>query len=392
MVNLLPAVLVGGPPHAGKSVLFYHLTQALRIRRVPHHAIRACPDGDHNWFHEGEPETVSTIRVKRTGEWPASFVQRMNQDLEHRCLPFLVDMGGCPNASQMSLFRYCTHSILLLRQDKPDDTERWQQIVADNDLLALAQIYSEQEGTSTITELSPVLQGTIVGLERHMPMPECKPAFDELVERVATLFHSYGLDNIEKTYLTHAPTELTIDLKAALRTFTTISPEWTPAMLPDYLGSLPAEVPFSVYGVGPNWLYAALATHAGEQPFYLFDPKLPFGWVQPAHVYIGEEQSPEIRIKREPYKECTVLKITFPSDRLEYFQPDPLAFPPVSLEKGVIIDGRLPYWLLAAVTRLYQEVGVPWIAPFYVRENQAVVAYSRVDGHRVGDLVPRPVL
>ena len=282
MVNFLPAVLVGGPPHAGKSVLFYHLTQALRVQGIPHHAIRACPDGEGNWFHEGQPETVSAIRVKLDSEWPASFVQRMSQDLEHRCLPFLVDMGGLPKASQMRLFRYCTHSILLLRQDRPDDTERWQQIVADNDLLPLAQIYSEQEGISTITELSPVLQGTIIGLDRHMPMQKYNPLFDELVKRIATLFRSYDPDNIEKRHLSHAPTELTLDLKAALQTFTTTSTEWTPTMLPDYLESLPAQVPFSVYGVGPNWLYAALAAHAGQQPFYLFDPKLPFGWVQPA--------------------------------------------------------------------------------------------------------------
>src|SRR5436305_1318113 len=48
MVNLLPAILVGGPPHAGKSVLFYRLTQALRARGLDHHAIRACPDGEGN--------------------------------------------------------------------------------------------------------------------------------------------------------------------------------------------------------------------------------------------------------------------------------------------------------------------------------------------------------
>jgi CRISPR-associated protein Csx3 len=281
MVNLLPAMLVGGPPHAGKSVLFYHLTQALRAQGIPHHAIRACPDGEGNWFHEGQSETVSTIRVKLTGEWPPSFVQRMSQDLEHRCLPFLVDMGGRPRASQMSLFRHCTHSILLLRQDRPDDTERWQQIVADNDLLPLAQIYSEQEGTSTITEDPSLLRGTITGLDRHMPMQEDKPLFNELVKRVATLFRSSDPDDREKRHLAHAPTELTLDLKAALQTFTTASPEWTPAILPAYLESLPAQVPLSVYGVGPNWLYAALAAHAGQQPFFLFDPKLPFGWVQP---------------------------------------------------------------------------------------------------------------
>jgi CRISPR-associated protein Csx3 len=391
MVNLLPAVLVGGPPHSGKSVLFYHLTQALRAQHVPHHAIRACPDGDHNWFHEGQPETVSTIRVKRTGEWPVSFVQRISQDMEHRCLPLLVDMGGIPRASQMSLFHHCTHSILLLRQDRPDATLHWQQMVDDNDLLPLARIYSVQEGISTITELSPVLKGTITGLNRHMPMQEYKPIFDELVLRIATLFRSYDLDNMEKTYLAHAPTELTLDLKAALRTFTTTSTKWTPAMLLNYLKSLPAQVPFSVYDVGPNWLYAALAAHAGQRPFYLFDPKLPFGWVQPAHVHIGTEQSPEIHIESEDYEECTVLKITFPADRLEYFQPDPLAFPPITSEKGVIIDGPLPNWLLTALVRLYQEVGVPWIAPFYVPINQAVIAYSRVERYHPGDLLPRPI-
>jgi CRISPR-associated protein Csx3 len=391
MINLLPAVLVGGPPHAGKSVLFYHLTQALRARHLPHHAIRACADGEGNWFHEGQPETVSSIRVKLTSEWPASFVQRMCHDLQYRCLPFLVDMGGHPRASQMSLFRHCTHSILLLREDKPDDTQRWQQIVADNDLLPLAHIYSQQRGAPTVTELSPMLQGTIVGLDRHMPMPAYNPLFDELVDRIAALFSSYDLEELKKTHLAHAPTELTLDLGAALRAFTTTSTEWVPAMLPAYLESLPAEEPLSVYGVGPNWLYAALAAHAGEQPFYLFDPKLPLGWVQPVPVCIGEERSDEICVKSENYEEYTVLKIAFLSDRLEYFQPNPLAFPSVAVGKGVIIDGRLPNWLLVALTRLYREVGVPWIAPFYVRANQAVVAYSCVEKYCPGDLVPRPM-
>jgi CRISPR-associated protein Csx3 len=119
MVNLLPTVLVGGPPNAGKSVLFYHLTQALRERHIAHHAIRACPDGEGNWFHEADPEMVSIILQKHKGVWPASFVQRMGQDLENRRLPLLVDMGGSPKVSEMRLFRQCTDSILLLRADKP---------------------------------------------------------------------------------------------------------------------------------------------------------------------------------------------------------------------------------------------------------------------------------
>src|SRR5947209_11210346 len=158
MLNLLPAVLVGGPPHAGKSVLFYQLTQALRELGVPHHAIRACPDGEGNWFHEGDPDTVSRIRVSQGSEWPATFVQRISQDLEHRCLPLLVDMGGKPKPSQESLFRFCTHSILLLRVDKPEATQHWERLVTENNLLPLARFFSLENGNSTVTSHSTVLE------------------------------------------------------------------------------------------------------------------------------------------------------------------------------------------------------------------------------------------
>ena len=44
-MNYLPAILIGGPPHSGKSVLLYIPTIALHKRNITHHAIRACPDG-----------------------------------------------------------------------------------------------------------------------------------------------------------------------------------------------------------------------------------------------------------------------------------------------------------------------------------------------------------
>src|SRR5260221_5339822 len=44
MVNLLPALLIGGPPNAGESVLIYGLTETLHERGLRPHAIRACAD------------------------------------------------------------------------------------------------------------------------------------------------------------------------------------------------------------------------------------------------------------------------------------------------------------------------------------------------------------
>src|SRR5260370_482548 len=142
MVNRLPAVLIGGPPHTGKSVLFYSLTQALRERGVRHHAIRACADGEGNWYQEGDPETVSRIRLPLREEWPEAFVTRICLDLEHRCLPFLVDMGGHPKESQLGILRQCTHSLLLLRADREDYTRLWLRLIEECGLEPLAQIES----------------------------------------------------------------------------------------------------------------------------------------------------------------------------------------------------------------------------------------------------------
>jgi hypothetical protein len=62
----------------------------------------------------------------------------------------------------------------------------------------------------------------------------------------------------------------------------------------------------------------------------------------------------------------------------------------VPTHKGLIIYGRLPYWLLTAVVRFYQAAGVPWIAPFYVQLKQAVVVYDRTGTYQTGQLLSMP--
>jgi CRISPR-associated protein Csx3 len=393
-MNLLPAVLVGGPPHAGKSVLFYRLTRALREQGIEHYALRACPDGEGNWSHEGPSELMSTLRIKLTSEWPPAFIQSISQALENRCLPFLVDMGGDPRPSQECLLKLCSRSILLLREDKPEATLHWQHLVERYNLLPLARLTSRLTGTSVITSDSPILEGIVTGLERSTASArdEENQLFQALFMCIATLFTSYDSQQQRSFHLERASTELTLDLQEELYTFTATSRRWEPEMLRPLLDRLPGPTPLSVYGIGPSWLYAALAVHTDPQPFYLFDPKLPFGWIQPISVRHGEEpaQASEIAITTRETPGCTILRIRFPHDRLEYFQPEPLAFPPIPCVNGVIIDGRLPYWLLAALVRLYKQAGVAWIAPYYPPSQQAVVVFSRQEFRRAGELVPLP--
>src|SRR5947209_557073 len=233
-MNLLPAILFGGPPHAGKSVLFYNLAKALRERGIPHYAIRACPDGEGNWYHELDQDKVRLIRVK--GEWKSEFVKRICLDIELRHLPLLVDIGGRPTEREMCLFRNCTHSLLLLRTDQQDNADFWRHLVKVNSLLPLAELYSQLSGTSHLDAAGAVIKGTLVGLERGSLVQGT--LFDALVERIKLLFTSYTPEELEKTKLDMAPVELVANLDTFLHTWTPQSRRWEREMVPRLLTEL----------------------------------------------------------------------------------------------------------------------------------------------------------
>lgn len=383
MVNLLPAVLIGGPPHAGKSVLFYSLTSALRECGVRHHAIRACPDGEGNWYQELDQEAVSHIR--QTGKWTEGFVSRICQDLERRHLPLLVDMGGRPKESQHGILRQCTHALLLLRRDMEEDTRRWRQFVDTNGLVTLASVYSEVSGPSMITSQVPIIEGTITGLERNLGASAHGALFDALVERIAVLFKSYSSEQ-EKALLDKAPTELVVNLYLSLQALDPQAVKWELSMLQPLLAGLPPNVPLSVYGQAPHWLYAALLVHAGKQPFYQFDPRL--GWIDPLPLQISTSMFPDIEVQLHEDSEQTVLSVNIVPQHLDYFQPEPLPFPTIPTKQGVILYGRMPSWLVTGLVRLYNTSGVAWIACYQPQAKGAVVVASRTSAYVPGDLVP----
>jgi len=384
-MNLLPAIVFGGPPHAGKSVLFYNLAKVLRERGIPHHALRACPDGEGNWFHELDQNKVRLIRVK--GTWSDGFVKRICLDLERRHLPLLVDIGGRPTERERCLFRNCTHSLLLLRADQEDNADLWRQLVKVNGLLPLAELYSQLHGIPHIDDDGPTIKGTFSGLERGTLVHA--PLFDALVERLVLLFTSYTPEELEKTKLDMAPVELVANLDTFLQAWAPRSKRWEREMIPRLLAELPAETPLAVYGPGPNWLYGALAAHAGQQPLYQFDPRI--GWLAPPPLQVSTNTTSEVQVELQTYEQVTVLSLRIVSDHLDYLQADHLPFPPVSAERGLILDGRLPLWLLTALVRLYNKTGVAWIACRQIQLEGAVVVTSGVANHTPGNLVSLPV-
>lgn len=387
MFNPLPAILIGGPPHAGKSVLTYSLTQALRKRNIDHYVIRACPDGEGDWSQEIDQDAVRVIRVK--GTWMPSFVERVCHDLEHRHFPLLVDMGGLPESWQTCIINNCTHSLLLLHPHDEQTIQFWRQLVEENGLLPLAQLYSVLDGTSTIASEEAVLQGTLTGLNRNTIAQG--PLFDMLVERVASLFSSYSSEELKKGHLASAPAEV-VDLDAFLQIWASQTKRWKPEMIPLLLAELPTNTPLAVYGRGPNWLYGALVMQTGTEPFYQFDSRL--GWVSPPPLQINTvdaDRSPALRVWTEEHTEATVLKIDIVTKYLDYTEAEHLSFPPVPTERGLILSGVIPHWLVTALVRLYSGMGVAWVACHQPQLDGAVVVTSRTTSPVPGDLIPLPV-
>lgn len=392
MMQHLPAILIGGPPHAGKSVLTYNLTQALRQRKIAHYVLRANPDGEGDFIQEMNQNILDLVRIK--GKWTPEFVTRMCVDLERRQVPLLVDVGGRPRDEQMCIFQLCTDAILLLHAPEEEATQQWLELVRKNNLHLLAQVYSKRTGDPTLTAREPVIEGILVGLERgctEIPAP----LFGVLVERVAALFRPHTDAGLEQTHLSIAPvapTEYIVNLDTLVHAWAPESGRWEPSMMQRLLQETPTDAPLALYGRGTNWVYGALAVWSKMQPFHQFDIRL--GWTTPPSLNFGNVQVPVARVYRCDYHDkttattTTVLTVRLPHDYIEYAEAGQVSCPPIPAEHGLILSGKLPYWLVAAILRLYHQAGVQWIA-CYQPPVGAVVISSQTTAHSIGDILPK---
>ncbi|MBL7064101.1 MAG: hypothetical protein ISS49_07850 [Anaerolineae bacterium] len=380
-MELFPAVLIGGPPNSGKSVLTHNLTLALRERGVEHYVLRAAPDGEGDWASEADQALVRTIVVPRA--WTPAFVEHVCQSLSHRHLPLIVDVGGRPAVWQEAIFDHCTHAILLTLDDPSHSA--WLDLVTRHNLLLLADLRSELHGLSVVTATRPMLTGIIAELEWGSRITG--PTFDALVEQIARIF-AYAPDELRRSHLISAPVENAVDLDSLARTlgvpFTGERVTWQPHHLPDLLDYLPEATPLGLYGRAPNWLYATVALFTHPALFYQFDVRL--GWVTPPALRLGPP-APDAPLQASitPQGDHTRLEFAIPTGYLDYDDAGGLAVPPIPTDKGVVLSGKLSLWLYTGLALTYAPL-VPWLA-VYQPQVGCVVAYSADEAHATGDRI-----
>ncbi len=348
-VNLFPALLLAGPPHAGKSVLAHELTTALKARQVEFIALRTAPDGEGDWTFEAPYEVAFSVRKK--GEFTPLLVKRMERAVLQRQLPMVVDVGGRPRGDQFRVLRACSHYVLLYRSEA--ERAQWESWLKEMSVLPVANLRSDLHGEDVILKKNGVLEAVIAGLDREQP--RLGPAFAAVVERVHGIF-AYPAEVIREHHFQQAPEDAEIWLLDELAQAVGVRKRdgrawWTAEDMRRALAMAPPapERAPALYGRGPAWLYAALAIHTLAQPrFYVFDARH-YGWIAPPRVYLDSElENPEFTIT--PRLEGDVLWLSF-ALREAAIEPRPIHIPPLPQAAMLVIDGKLPYWLLTAAAR-----------------------------------------
>lgn len=176
-----------GPPNSGKSVLLRALYSGLQARLPIEQfqrdvfLIRACPDGEGNWFGEIPLDRAATLRHK--SHWDEAFVTDICGHLEgvakNKQL-ILVDLGGKIDRYSQQILNRCSHAVIVSRD--PSAIAEWRGALRASEIKVLAEIESVLENVCQVLGNEP-LRLRFGALERGKEVSRLP---EELVETIAS--------------------------------------------------------------------------------------------------------------------------------------------------------------------------------------------------------------
>lgn len=153
-------VVIGGPPHSGKSVFI----QALRIKLQQlnpesfsnnFYIIRACPDGEGDWF--GEIPESEGKHLKTAGDFTDDFAEQMAIAIENAKKIkniIIVDVGGRLDKKNNLIFSKCNSGIIV--SNNKDSASEWKGAYDLTELKLLARINSVLNGQNELISTNPL--------------------------------------------------------------------------------------------------------------------------------------------------------------------------------------------------------------------------------------------
>ncbi len=376
MAPLFPAILLCGPPHSGKSILLYRLSQALRERSISHYGLRASPDGEGNWTYEADPQTVRHLRMRSKADWTPAFAQQISREIERRLLPLLVDTGGQITPESAHIAASCTHGIIVSRD--PHAIGAWRDLLIEQGCIVLAELHSQLDGAEQITQPVLPLRGTLTGL--HPDRDRGGVCFTALLDLIVAHMN-YAPEELFRAHERAAARDLVLDLGQPLLPSQPLDTPvyWNPSDIPELLAGIDPNEPLALYGRAPVWLYAALAHFTQPVPI-LFTPTR--GWVTPPAIVDVAATSPDMPLDWQQqriaaFDDAVWLQFQITQAYLDDDQAMPFGVPTIPPGTGIILDGKLPAWLYAALVRHYTHAA--WLAVRYPSLGAIVVASQHAD-------------
>jgi CRISPR-associated protein Csx3 len=351
-----PAILIGGPPHSGKSVLAYNLTQKLRST-VSHYVIRAAPDGEGDFSYETPQHVVQALRHK--GRFTEHWVARTCRDIAQRQTQLIVEMGGLPTRAQWSIFNQAPFQVILLTREATSHAV-WNTLVRDHHLTILADLTSIKDGEGELFAREPWLAGTQGGLERGKTVTG--KVFEALLERVEQAL-SWTSEEIEQRHLASQPFDdqlMLINSNALMHTWHPGGPyRFTEHDYARAAALAPVGSPVAVYGRTPAAMIGAIA--AAHPITWLFDIRT--GWMQPPPVRLADDGESadghgviDFTISaRAPG--LTRVEFTLTESYLDAEACVDMVLPRVQEGNTVELFGKMPLWIFASAVRAYTGAG-----------------------------------
>ncbi len=176
---LSKAIAFLGPPRSGKSVLMNSIRIKLQNELAAEkfqrdfYVLRACPDGEGDWFSEIPKDVALTLRYKnRFDDEFAGRICEALQQLRQQKRLLLVDCGGRIDKKNQRVLNLCTHAIIVSRD--PEQIPLWRGAALLSELEILAEIESAPEPCAEVISTSPLhiqLGKLERGEERELKIP-----------------------------------------------------------------------------------------------------------------------------------------------------------------------------------------------------------------------------
>jgi hypothetical protein len=313
--------------------------------------------------------------TKEFMEWVVDSIRAM----KGRVSLVLVDVGGVRSPENEAIFRECDSFVVLCRQDKVEERERWEHFGQELGLEMVASLDSSLEGEDRIDETAPVLRGLVTKLERgtNVESPAARALADVLIEKSGVLGWTAANKKGEKEMATVNLNQLAEKIgvvsvdreitdrasgqKKLVKSFNWSASDLQPAC--KVVAAYATESEVVLDGGAPAFLYSALVHAVHPASVYTADPKLADGKLFIPDLPLEGAGNDILNWTVEEREDYTFVDFSIPGDIFDEDDLVKIVLPAVCPTKGLVVSGKGPIYIHAAVTRSYCHK-VRWTATF----------------------------